>query len=198
MARSDAILQQLRNGNERYASGWAVHPNQDAARRRELVLRQQPDAIILTCSDSRVVPNILFDAGLGELFVIRVAGNVATPGALGSIEFAAVELGCPLCVVLGHSGCGAVTAALADDSPAGHLGEVLDTIRPACAAAQAAGGADPIGAVVWANALRQARTVSEAPPILAATVAAGQLRVIAGLYDLVTGRVKLAEPEADA
>ncbi len=189
MARADAILQQLRNGNSRYATGWAVHPNQDEARRRELLHRQQPDAIVLTCSDSRVVPNILFDAGLGELFVVRVAGNVATAGALASIEFAALELGSPLCVVLGHTGCGAVTAALGDDSPEGHLGEVIESIRSACTGAEASAGADRLTEAVWGNARRQAAVVAASRPVLAPLVASGRLLVVAACYDLATGRV---------
>jgi len=195
MSRPDVVLQQLRNGNSRYASGWALHPNQDAARRHELLHRQQPDAIVLTCSDSRVVPNILFDAGLGELFVIRVAGNVATAGALGSIEFAALELGCPLCVVLGHSGCGAVTAALEGAPPTGHLGEVIDAIRPACAGAQIDVADDPLKAAVRANVELQAAAVAGAQPVLAPLVAAGRLRVVGAYYDLASGRVELAAPQ---
>lgn len=191
MARADVILQQLCNGNERYATGWALHPNQDEARRRELLGGQQPGAIVLTCADSRVVPNLLFDAGLGELFVIRVAGNVATPGALGSIEFAAQELGSPLCLVLGHTGCGAVTAALGEDAPSGYLREVIDAIRPACTGLQTTAG-DRLTAAVWANARRQAAVVGAAQPTLASLVSGGRLRVVAACYDLASGRVEFA------
>ena len=108
----DQALTQLLRGNERFVAGWPDHPNQSARRRREVSdSGQQPFAIILSCSDSRVPPEIIFDQGLGDLFVIRVAGNIIDDAILGTIEYAVEHVHAPLVMVLGHDKCGAVTAA---------------------------------------------------------------------------------------
>ena len=128
-------LELLQTGNRNFAAGTPQRTTIDLDRRSELVAGQQPHAVILGCSDSRVPAEIIFDQGLGDLFVVRVAGNIAAPSLVGSVEFAAGKLGTRLVVVLGHSGCGAVTAtveALTSKSESGspNLSSIVDHIRP--------------------------------------------------------------------
>jgi len=120
---------ELMAGNRRYAAGELSHPNTSLARRAELREGQTPFAVILGCSDSRVPPEILFDRGQGDLFVIRVAGNVIDDIVLGSIEYAALYLATPLVLVLGHSACGAVAAARSGGELEGHIPFIADALR---------------------------------------------------------------------
>ena len=137
MIPAKAALERLRAGNLRFAHGVrTAEPTDAEQRRRELAYGQQPFAIVLGCSDSRVPAEIVFDQGLGDLFVIRVAGNIVAPSQIGSIEFAAERFGTRLVVVLGHSQCGAVQATLeelgrAGDGPSRHLRSIVERIRPA-------------------------------------------------------------------
>ena len=130
-------LQRLRDGNRRFVAGERGDANSiSEARRAELVGGQNPFAAIVACSDSRVPVELLFDQGLGDLFVIRVAGNIVAPSQIGSVEFAAAKLGTRLVVVLGHSNCGAIDAALqaitnADEAASPNLQSIVDSIRPA-------------------------------------------------------------------
>ena len=117
----EQALQKLMEGNARYASGNTSHPDQSMERRYELVAGQHPFAVIVGCSDSRIAPELIFDQGLGDIFVIRAAGQVLDDVAIGSIEYAVEHLGVPLVVVLGHDSCGAVTATLEGGEVAGHL-----------------------------------------------------------------------------
>ena len=110
---TDQIIKRLKEGNERYVADKLNHPLQDHARRVELTKGQQPHTIVLSCADSRVVPELAFDTGLGELFVVRVAGNIANTSSMASIEYAVAHCGSKVIVVLGHESCGAVTAAVA-------------------------------------------------------------------------------------
>jgi carbonic anhydrase len=183
-------LSWLENGNQRYVSGWARHPNQDAARRQQLVGGQRPEAVVVTCCDSRVVPTVAFDVGLGDLFEIQVAGNVASPTAVASVEFAVLELGCELCVVLGHGDCGAVKATLAagDEALPGELGRLVDRIRPCCSAA-----AGDLDAAIRDNVRRQVEILRSAEPILSARVAEGRLVVVGAVYELASGRVEFMD-----
>ncbi|MER6138762.1 carbonic anhydrase [Streptomyces sparsogenes] len=130
-------------GNRRFAAGTPRHPNQDAARRADLTSAQRPFAVLLGCSDSRLAAEIIFDQGLGDLFVVRTAGHAAGPEVLGSIEYGVSVLDCPLVVVLGHDACGAVgaaRAAVADGTPGrGYLRDVIERVTPSVLAAQAAG-----------------------------------------------------------
>ncbi|WP_346173076.1 carbonic anhydrase [Streptomyces cuspidosporus] len=130
-------------GNRRFAAGTPRHPNQDAARRADLASAQRPFAVLLGCSDSRLAAEIIFDQGLGDLFVVRTAGHAAGPEVLGSIEYGVSVLDCPLVVVLGHDACGAVgaaRAAVADGTPGrGYLRDVIERVTPSVLAAQAAG-----------------------------------------------------------
>ena len=145
--------------------------------------------MVLTCADSRVVPELLFDAGLGDLFVVRVAGNVATPGAVGSLELGAAELGCPLLVVLGHTSCGAVQATLAHGSnQPGEMATIARMISPSVDADEGH-GRDDVEAVVRRNVERQVRALRRTPPILAERVADGRLEIVGAVYDLAAGEV---------
>jgi carbonic anhydrase len=190
----DEALAELVAGSRRFASGELAHPRRGSVRRAQLAQGQQPFAAIVSCSDSRVALEIVFDQGLGDLFVIRVAGNtVDAPIVLGSVEFAVSQLGCTLVMVLGHEGCGAVTAAVhAVDTgavPGGDLGAVVAPILPAVEP-NAGPDRDRIGDAVRANVLRQVAVLS-ATPALAGAVASGALAIVGAQYLLHSGEVEL-------
>lgn len=181
-------LSDLLDGNRRYASGAGLHPHQSAYRRAEILGGQQPFAAILTCSDSRVPPEIIFDCGLGDLFVIRVAGNVVDDVVLGSVEYAAKHLGVGLVMVLGHSRCGAVTAAVQGGQPHGHIGSLTERIQPAVERAKAWGG-DVVDAAITANVELAVTELCASQPILAQLVTEGNLLIVGARYELETGLV---------
>lgn len=183
-------LEILLEGNERFAAGRAIHPRQDTARRAELLGGQKPFAVILCCSDSRVAPEIIFDQGLGDLFVIRTAGNVADTVALGSIEYAVEHLGSRLVVVLGHQKCGAVTAAVQSNTAPGHVDSIVKAILPAVAAAQGKAG-DLVWNAAKENVKRVVAQISSSEPILSELVRAGTVQVIGAMYYLDSGKVEL-------
>ncbi len=189
----DAALRMLVDGNARFVAGKLQHPNDTAARRTEVAKGQHPFAVILSCSDSRVPPEVVFDAGLGDLFVIRVAGNTADDLAVGSIEYAVEHAGASLVVVLGHERCGAVTAAVgaakSKDPAPGHLAAVLDPIKPAVAKVAGKTG-DILDMVSRENVARVVAQLSESAPVLADRVKAGTLKIVGGRYDLDTGAVE--------
>lgn len=130
----------LVQGNRRFVSGQTTPKDLGAARRRELAHQEQrPHSVVLSCSDSRVPPELIFDQALGDLFVVRVAGNVVGPAVLGSVEFAVEYLYVPLVVVLGHENCGAVTAAVEGEEVCGSIGSILGKLQPSVAGARATG-----------------------------------------------------------
>jgi carbonic anhydrase len=140
-------LERLEVGNQRFVSDNPIRPNSNAARRRELVAGQRPFATIISCADSRVPAELVFDQGLGDLFVVRVAGNFSNDAVLGSVEYASLNLGVNLIVVMGHRSCGAVSAAVDNvdfDGPATHsrIEALIDAIRPAVRTAQSQGNDD--------------------------------------------------------
>lgn len=192
-ADPDAALKALLVGNERFVAGMATRPRAGEARRAELVKGQHPVAVVVGCADSRVPPELLFDQGLGDLFVVRVAGNVAEPGVVGSVEYAAEHLGTPLVVVLGHERCGAVQATLGGAGEEGNLGSLVKEIRPAVASVcqPAAAGCDAVHEGVHANARAQAKLMVERSAALRELAAAGKVKVVAATYDLATGKVAL-------
>jgi len=147
---ADMALTELKEGNAHHAGKRYQHPHQTAARQRELASGQHPHAIVLSCADSRVAPEIIFDQGLGDLFDVRVAGNVAGDTEVASIEYAAAHLHTPLLVVMGHQMCGAVTAAAEAQEPEGHLPSLVAMIRPAVESARKQPG-DLIGNAVRIN-----------------------------------------------
>lgn len=189
----EAVLKALLTGNERFVAGTATRPHAGYARRAELVEGQHPVAAVVGCADSRVAPEILFDQGLGDLFVVRVAGNVAEPGVVGSVEYAAEHLGTPLVVVLGHERCGAVKSTLDGAGEDGNLGSLVKDIRPAVASAcrPASASCDAVHEGVHLNARAQARNLLERSPLLRELVAAGKVRVVVATYDLASGKVAL-------
>lgn len=181
-------LGRLISGNQRFISGDAEHPRQSKARRGALAGGQHPFAIILTCADSRVSPEIIFDQGLGDLFVLRNAGNLADDHVLGSIEYAVEHLHAGLVMVLGHSKCGAVSAAVSGGKVPGHILNIVEDIEPAVEAVADKPG-EMVDNAIRANALLVARQISRSKPILSAAVEAGHLKVVAARYDLSTGQV---------
>lgn len=181
------------DGNARYVKHKEKHPDMSFARRRELDLDgQHPYAVILGCADSRVPPELIFDEGLGDLFVIRDAGNVVDDEVLGSIEYAVEHLGVQLVMVLGHEKCGAVSAALVSDKAPGHIQKVVDSILPAIKEARTLPG-DQVHNCVVANAKHVAMQVKTSEPILRLAVETNRIQVVAANYHLDTGVVEILD-----
>ena len=195
-------LQRLKDGNVRYATGYAKHPRQDSGGRLNVSQSQAPFAIVLTCADSRVAPEIVFDQGLGDLFVVRIAGNVADTLALASMEYAVEHLHSSLIVVMGHERCGAVKATLdATKAPApapaaGHAAEahhshipaLVKEIEPAIWAAKGRTGPE-LDACIESNVEHSAGQITSRSDIIRQFVADGKVQIVGGVYDLDTGRV---------
>ena len=190
---ANEALARLGHGNRRFMAASATHPDQSAVRRIEQAAGQTPFAIVLCCSDSRVPPEVVFDQGLGNLFVVRVAGNVADDIGIASIEYAAEHLGVHLCVVLGHERCGAVTAAVKGDPLPGHLLNLMEVLAPAVAATSGQPG-DRVADAVTANVELTAERLRECAPILNKLVDEGELQVVGAEYDLDTGEVVFTQP----
>ncbi len=193
---AEAALAKLMEGNARFVAGEMQHPNLSAERRAELAKGQSPYAVIVSCSDSRVPPEHVFDAGPGDLFVIRVAGNVVGDDALASIEYAVAKLHSPLVLVMGHENCGAVGAAVATEVDGaafgGQIHDLVETIRPAVQTAmECAEGEGLLDAAVQANAESVAAQLCDSKPYVGAAVESGAATVLAGRYDLDTGEVTL-------
>lgn len=191
---ADVALQELLAGNQRYVANRSTHPHQTAGHRQELRQRQEPFAVILGCADSRVPPEIVFDQGLGDLFVVRVAGNVVDEAVLGSLEYAAEYLRTPLLVVLGHQACGAVQTTLgalaAGESGVGHMRFLVDVIQPAVAEARFQRG-DLLENAVRVNVQRMVKHLRMAGPILSAQVRDRKLQIVGAYYDLASGQVEI-------
>lgn len=191
---ADEAMQRLKDGNARHVAGQTIHDGHGEARREELAKSgQRPIATILGCSDSRAPLEIIFDQGVGDIFVVRVAGNLAGPNELGSIEYGVISLGTPVVLVLGHSSCGAVNAALHNASVSANVSSIINQIRPAVAKARAwspnASGVElankSIKANVWQSmeaVLRKSREVRE-------RVQDGRILLLGGVYDLDSGQV---------
>ena len=188
---SEQALQTLLDGNKRFVAGQARHPNQSSERLAELVARgQHPIAIIVSCSDSRIPPELVFDQGLGDIFVVRTAGQVLDDAALASIEYAAEHLHVPLAVVLGHQDCGAVKAAVSGGDAPGHISTLVKRIQPSVTKARAKGG-DVLDAAVRIHALSVARQIESSEPILSELVTDGRLKVVGAYYSLASGEVQI-------
>ena len=184
---SQEVLDRLKEGNERFVADKLDGKLQCSSRRSSLTGGQAPYAIILSCADSRVVPELSFDTGLGELFVIRVAGNVANTSTIGSIEYAVAHIGCPLLVVMGHQNCGAVTAAIDGGNNGYNINHLLSHITPAMV--ESGDGAD-VNAVVKKNAELTVAELSARSQIIRDAVKAGKLEVVPAYYALETGEVQ--------
>lgn len=195
-AAQQVALQGLVDGNGRFVDGKQAPHVLGAERRRELAKGQHPQAVVLSCSDSRVPPEYVFDQQLGQVFVVRTAGNVADGVALGSIEYAVEHLGIPVIVVLGHRSCGAVTAAVEAHRkhahPHGNVAEVLKLVMPAVVQAERAKAPDLLNAAIDANVALEARALVKRSPIIAERVKSGKLKIVQAIYDLETGKVEFA------
>lgn len=167
-----------------------MHPNQSESRRAEVASGQHPMAIIVSCSDSRIPPEIIFDQGLGDIFVVRTAGHVLDDAALGSIEYGAEHLRVPLIVALGHQSCGAVQATVEASQAPGRISALVSRIQPAVLKARAQGG-DVLDGAVRIHALSVARQIESTEPILSELVKDGRLKVVGAYYDLASGQVQL-------
>jgi carbonic anhydrase len=189
---ADEALAKLMAGNQRYVRHEEHRPNQSSARRKELAAGQHPFAVILGCADSRVSPELLFDQGLGDLFVIRVAGNIVNDAILGSIEYAVEHLGTKLVMVLGHEKCGAVAAAVEGATPEGHIQALVAAIQPSVEASRKEPG-DRIHNCVIANARFVARQVRQSDPVLKDAVEKHKVKVVAADYALDSGKVSLLD-----
>ena len=186
----DQALQKLVDGNARFVAGHAEHPNQSVARRIEVASGQTPFAIVVTCSDSRVSPEIYFDRGLGDLFVVRDAGHTLNDHVIGSIEYAIEHLKASVVIVVGHEKCGAVAAAVAGGKAEGRIGTIVEAIRPAVEQTKNQAG-DKTDNAIRGNARRVAKALATTGPIIAQAVQSGEVKVFAARYDLASGRVEL-------
>ena len=194
---ADQALRTLLEGNARFASGAATSPRRAPADFRQLAEGQNPFAVIVSCADSRVAPEILFDVGLGDIFVVRVAGNVVNEaGAVvkGSIEYAVAELNVPLVMVLGHSGCGAVKEAMqhinGGDPIPGSINDLVELIKPAVTQSKSDPG-DPLENAVRRNVFVGVERLKGLPPIIGPRVTDGRDRIVGGVYDLRSGKVAM-------
>jgi carbonic anhydrase len=190
----DEALQRIMAGNARYLAN-NTHVRDFAAGRAARVSNHRPVASILSCADARVGPEFVLDQGPGDLFVVRVAGNILQEDGLASLEYAAQFLGAPLIFVLGHSNCGAVDAAIkvVKDNAVlpGHLPALIDQLKPAVLAAQKTQPANLLAAAIAENVRLTMQRVNAATPLLADMVAQGKVKVVGGIYDIATGRVKM-------
>ena len=183
-----SVLAELKSGNEHHVAHRYQHPHESLERRRELLSGQHPHAEILSCSDSRVPPELIFDQGLGDLFIVRVAGNVATDTEIGSLEYGAEHLHIPLLVVLGHESCGAVTAAVQGGPPEGHIAALVTLIGPAVDKTRGMSG-DPVANAVRMNVDMVVKQLRSSTPILSELVAHGKLKIVGAVYSIETGSV---------
>jgi carbonic anhydrase len=196
---ADEALQRLLDGNKRYVEGkMKACAETYTAARENLTRTQNPYAIILSCSDSRVPPEIIFDKGLGEIFVIRVAGNIPDPIILGSIEYAAKHLGCPLVMVLGHQRCGAVIAAVdAKGKPEGNIGAIIKVITPAVRQAKAQYNgkerAELVETAINDNVKLVVVNLTKQSSVLEHFVKEGKVKIVPAKYDLDDGKVTLLD-----
>ncbi|WP_163337083.1 carbonic anhydrase [Desulfopila sp. IMCC35008] len=189
---ADEAINILKEGNNRFTSGQLEHPNHCEESRQNLATGQEPIATVLTCSDSRVPPVDIFDQGLGDLFVVRVAGNIIGDHTLGSIEYAVRHLHTPLVLVLGHSSCGAVTAVASGATLEGHIATLGPAIQTAIKNVQEMAG-DTVDNVSIELAKQVARKISESEPVVADLVKEGAVKVVPAFYDLSSGEVRFLE-----
>lgn len=186
-------LRALADGNRRFADGRPAALNRSLSRLKDVAPKQAPFAAVLSCADSRVPVEIVFDQGVGDVFVCRAAGNIVTPEMLASLEFGTLVLGAQALVVLGHSDCGAVKATIAGEAVPGQISTLYQHIQPAVdrVAAQSSQGKADLEAVAHENVRMQARLLARSSPVLGRLVKEGKLTIAGGMYDLATGRVAM-------
>lgn len=185
----DQALKKLIAGNQRFVRQQPQYPHQSKARLREVAEAQHPFATVLSCADSRVPAEILFDQGIGDIFDVRIAGNISTPAAIGSIEYAVALLGTPVLMVLGHERCGAVTAAVENKPLPGEIGTFVEAILPAVDRVKGQPG-DLVDNAVVANVRYQIEQLQRSP-LLKERLQSGKLKIVGSRYDLDTGTVKM-------
>jgi len=190
MSAQELALEKLMDGNKRYQVTKQTYPHQTEAHRQTLLNSQNPFAVILSCADSRVPPELIFDQGLGDLFVIRVAGHVVDEAVLASVEFAVAVLDAPLVMVLGHTQCGAVEATISGVELPGTLSKLAAAIQPAVASAKEQPG-DLVESAIKTNANMTALQLLTRSPLLKQASAEGRVIIVAALYKLDTGSVEL-------
>ncbi len=186
----DQALTKLMAGNARFVAQRRTTPNQARERLLEVAAGQAPFAALLSCADSRVPAEIVFDQGLGDLFVCRVAGNIATSEQIGSLEFGTAELGAKLIVVMGHTACGAVKATIEGGRLPGQIGSIIDNIQVGVERARNNPGADKLATAVKANASYQVELLKRST-LLGDLIDKKQLKIVDAYYDLNTGKVEL-------
>jgi carbonic anhydrase len=189
----DEALVRLKEGNQRFINGKSTKPRQDFNRIKEVAAAQYPFATIIGCSDSRVPNEIIFDQGLGDLFIVRTAGQVSSYASWGSIEFAEEVLGTKLIVVLGHTQCGAVNAAVNLPEVPGHIITLINAIKPAVEKAKKSEPKNLLDAAIRENVAMQVEQLKGLEPVLAKRVREGSIKIIGGLYDLHTGKIEFFE-----
>lgn len=193
----DAVLNRLIEGNRHFVAGTLTHPGRSPKDFRPLAQGQNPMAAIVGCADSRVPPEILFDQGVGDLFIIRIAGNYvngAGASVKGSVEYAVAELGVSLVMVLGHSQCGAIKAAMQhlhdNDALPGAINDLVNSIKPAVLASKGKPG-DPLENAIYANVRRSVERLHTLDPVIAPAVQSGKVKVAGAVYDLASGKVRV-------
>lgn len=185
----DKALQELLDGNDRFVKAKRRNPNQTRSRLVEVAKGQKPFASVLGCADSRVPSEIVFDQGLGDLFVCRVAGNIATSEEIGSLEFGSLVLGSKVIMVVGHEKCGAVDAAIKGAQVPGQIGSLLQAIKPSVESSKGEPG-DKLENACKANILAQVEKLKSSS-VLSELIKAEKLKIVGGYYDLDTGRISL-------
>ncbi len=180
------ILSRLKSGNERFVKNKLAQNKVESDRRKEVLEGQDPFAIILCCADSRVIPELIFDTGIGELFVVRVAGNIANISTIASIEYAVAHIGTQIVIVLGHQNCGAVTAAVNGDNKGANINYLLSHITPAI---NAAGKGASIDDIAKKNAVLTAHEICSRSLIIGEADKSGKLDIVPAYYNLETGKV---------
>lgn len=183
----DAALAELTAGNKRYADEKLTSPQHNLEiLKQDTAEKQEPFAAVLSCADSRVPVELVFDQSIGHMFVTRVAGNVITPEIIGSLEYGAAVLGTKVILVMGHANCGAVKAAIQGKEVPGQISSLFPHLQPAVDEA-----GHNLEAAIKANAKIQARLLSESSPVIAGLLKDGKLKVVAGYYDLASGVVTM-------
>lgn len=191
------VLRRLLAGNSRFASGNPINPRRSPEDFRAVADGQNPQAVLVSCSDSRVPPELIFDMGVGDIFAVRVAGNVFSgtgPAIKGSIEFAVAELKVTMIMVLGHSNCGAVNSAIQHidrkDSLPGAINDLVELVKPAVLLSKELDG-DPLANAIIQNVRTGVERLSQSEPIIAPRVREGRLLIAGGVFDLHTGRIDM-------
>ncbi|WP_265273960.1 carbonic anhydrase [Nostoc sp. KVJ3] len=185
----DKALQELLDGNDRFVKRKRKNPHQSYTRLVEVAKGQKPFASVLGCADSRVPSEIVFDQGLGDLFVCRVAGNIATPEEIGSLEFGSLVLGSKVIMVVGHKRCGAVDAAIKGAQVPGQIGSLLAAIKPSVESSKGQSG-DKVENACKANVLSQVKKLKSST-VLSELISAEKLKIVGAYYDLDTGKISI-------